>query len=227
MAAGEGIAPAPADRAVAEAGSPDRRPPGDRDAPARARSRRVRACLRRHGIPRRAGGGARRRRLGLRARCRALRDSQECSVRPTPYGAALAAGAEPPLLVDGRRHRLHRRRHHALRRGCAWRRGSARLPARAGPGPAAPGCGARRRGPRRARARRRSGEPARRRAALGARPGVVQLLAGLPGPPFELSHALQQAIDAGLAIAGVEIGPTRDLTHAVDLVKENFHYLAP
>jgi NDP-sugar pyrophosphorylase family protein len=73
-------------------------------------------------------------------------------------------------------------------------------------------------------------DPANPRAAaplwvLG--PGVVQLLAGLPGPPFELSHGLQQAIDAGLAIAGVEIGPTRDLTHAVDLVKENFHYLAP
>jgi len=73
-------------------------------------------------------------------------------------------------------------------------------------------------------------DPANPRAAaplwvLG--PGVVELLAGLPGPPFELSHGLQQAIDAGLAIAGVEIGPTRDLTHAVDLVKENFHYLAP
>jgi NDP-sugar pyrophosphorylase family protein len=73
-------------------------------------------------------------------------------------------------------------------------------------------------------------DPANPRAAaplwvLG--PGVVQLLAGLPGPPFELSRAFQQAVDAGLAIAGVEIGPTRDLTHAVDLVKENFHYLAP
>jgi NDP-sugar pyrophosphorylase family protein len=73
-------------------------------------------------------------------------------------------------------------------------------------------------------------DPANPRAAaplwvLG--PGVVQLLAGLPGPPFELSHALQQAIDGGLSIAGIEIGPTRDLTHAVDLVKENFHYLAP
>jgi NDP-sugar pyrophosphorylase family protein len=57
--------------------------------------------------------------------------------------------------------------------------------------------------------------------------GVVALLDGLPGPPFELSAAIQQAIDAGLAIAAVEIGPTRDLTHAVDLVKENFHYLTP
>jgi dTDP-glucose pyrophosphorylase len=58
-------------------------------------------------------------------------------------------------------------------------------------------------------------------------PDVVSILDGLPGPPFELSVAIQQAIDAGLAIRGVEIGPTRDLTHAVDLVKENFHYLTP
>ena len=58
-------------------------------------------------------------------------------------------------------------------------------------------------------------------------PEVVQFLDGLPGPPFELSGAIQRAIDAGLAIAGIEIGKTRDLTHAVDLVKENFHYLAP
>jgi NDP-sugar pyrophosphorylase family protein len=54
---------------------------------------------------------------------------------------------------------------------------------------------------------------------------LVQFLAGLPGPPFELSGALQRGIDAGFHIAGIEIGPTRDLTHAVDLVKENFRYL--
>jgi dTDP-glucose pyrophosphorylase len=56
-------------------------------------------------------------------------------------------------------------------------------------------------------------------------PGVAPLLDGLPGPPFELSAAFQRAVGAGLPIAGVEIGRTRDLTHAVDLVKENFHYL--
>jgi UDP-N-acetylglucosamine diphosphorylase / glucose-1-phosphate thymidylyltransferase / UDP-N-acetylgalactosamine diphosphorylase / glucosamine-1-phosphate N-acetyltransferase / galactosamine-1-phosphate N-acetyltransferase len=59
--------------------------------------------------------------------------------------------------------------------------------------------------------------------ALG--PEVVPFLDGLPGPPTEVSGALQRAIDAGLHIAGVEIGPTRDLTHPVDLVKENFRYL--
>jgi bifunctional UDP-N-acetylglucosamine pyrophosphorylase/glucosamine-1-phosphate N-acetyltransferase len=56
-------------------------------------------------------------------------------------------------------------------------------------------------------------------------PEVVQFLDALPGPPFELAGALQRAIDAGLAIAGFEIGKTRDLTHPEDLVKENFRYL--
>jgi NDP-sugar pyrophosphorylase family protein len=58
---------------------------------------------------------------------------------------------------------------------------------------------------------------------LGAE--LVRFLDDLPGPPFELAGAIQRGIDAGLEIAGVEIGPTRDLTHAVDLVKENFGYL--
>lgn len=50
-------------------------------------------------------------------------------------------------------------------------------------------------------------------------------LDGLPGPPFELSAAFQRAIDAGTEVAGVEIGPTRDLTEPADLVRENFPYL--
>lgn len=50
-------------------------------------------------------------------------------------------------------------------------------------------------------------------------------LAGLPGPPFELSAAFQRAIDAGTQVAAVEIGPTRDLTDTTDLVRENFPYL--
>ncbi len=54
---------------------------------------------------------------------------------------------------------------------------------------------------------------------------LVPYLDELPGPPFELSGAIQRGIDAGLRVAGVEIGPTRDLTHPVDLVKENFRYL--
>jgi len=54
---------------------------------------------------------------------------------------------------------------------------------------------------------------------------LVPYLDGLPGPPFALSGAIQRGIDAGLRVAAVEIGPTRDLTHPVDLVKENFRYL--
>ncbi len=44
-------------------------------------------------------------------------------------------------------------------------------------------------------------------------------------PPYELAAAFQAAIDAGTRIAGIEIGPTRDLTTPVDLLVENFPYL--
>jgi len=44
-------------------------------------------------------------------------------------------------------------------------------------------------------------------------------------PPWELAIAFQGAIDAGVAIAAVEIGATRDLTSPVDLLRENFAYL--
>jgi NDP-sugar pyrophosphorylase family protein len=43
--------------------------------------------------------------------------------------------------------------------------------------------------------------------------------------PYELADAAQLAIDDGLAIAGIEIGQTRDLTYPIDLVMENFPYL--
>jgi glucose-1-phosphate thymidylyltransferase len=54
---------------------------------------------------------------------------------------------------------------------------------------------------------------------------LTPLLEGLPGPPYELAEALQRAVDAGLEVAGLEIGPTRDLTSALDLVLQNFSYL--
>jgi NDP-sugar pyrophosphorylase family protein len=60
--------------------------------------------------------------------------------------------------------------------------------------------------------------------ALGAE--LVPFLDDVPGPPYELKDAYQPAIDAGLAIVGVEIGKTRDLTDPLDLVEENFPYLA-
>ena len=57
-------------------------------------------------------------------------------------------------------------------------------------------------------------------------PGLVPFLEGLGGPPFELAEAFARAIAAGLQVAGIEIGKTRDLTGPVDLIVENFPYLA-
>jgi hypothetical protein len=56
-------------------------------------------------------------------------------------------------------------------------------------------------------------------------PALVPLLEGLGGPPYEIAHVYEKAIAAGLPIAGVEIGKTRDLTHPADLVRANFPYL--
>jgi NDP-sugar pyrophosphorylase family protein len=58
-------------------------------------------------------------------------------------------------------------------------------------------------------------------------PELVPLLDGLSGPPFELADAVERALEGGLEIAGIEIGKTRDLTHPVDLMEENFSYLGP
>ena len=71
-------------------------------------------------------------------------------------------------------------------------------------------------------------------AAIAARPdgtwaplwglteAVTDVLDDLPGPPYELLRAVEQA---GVEIARIEIGNTRDLTDPLDLVRENFSYL--
>jgi UDP-N-acetylglucosamine diphosphorylase / glucose-1-phosphate thymidylyltransferase / UDP-N-acetylgalactosamine diphosphorylase / glucosamine-1-phosphate N-acetyltransferase / galactosamine-1-phosphate N-acetyltransferase len=59
----------------------------------------------------------------------------------------------------------------------------------------------------------------------GLGPELVPLFDGLSGPPFELVDVFKRALESNLRIAGIEIGRTRDLTHPVDLVKENFPYL--
>ena len=51
------------------------------------------------------------------------------------------------------------------------------------------------------------------------------LLDGLGGPPFELSGAFQRLVEAGDTVHGIEIGPTRDLTHPLDCLEQNFPYL--
>jgi dTDP-glucose pyrophosphorylase len=55
---------------------------------------------------------------------------------------------------------------------------------------------------------------------------IVAHLEGLAGPPYEVAHAFQRAIDAGARVAGVEIGPTHDLTTPFDVLEQNFPYLA-
>jgi CTP:molybdopterin cytidylyltransferase MocA len=57
-------------------------------------------------------------------------------------------------------------------------------------------------------------------------PRVTALLDELPGPPFELATALQRAIDAGVRVTALPIGPTRDLTTPFDVLERNFPYLA-
>jgi CTP:molybdopterin cytidylyltransferase MocA len=58
-------------------------------------------------------------------------------------------------------------------------------------------------------------------------PAVAPVIEELPGArPFELATAFQAAIDAGERIAGIEIGATRDLTHPLDVLEENFPYLS-
>jgi bifunctional UDP-N-acetylglucosamine pyrophosphorylase/glucosamine-1-phosphate N-acetyltransferase len=51
------------------------------------------------------------------------------------------------------------------------------------------------------------------------------LLDGLGGPPFELAQVFQRLVEAGEPVHGVEIGPTRDLTHPLDCLEQNFPYL--
>jgi glucose-1-phosphate thymidylyltransferase len=57
-------------------------------------------------------------------------------------------------------------------------------------------------------------------------PRLQPILERLPGrKPWELATVLQEGIAAGLRVAGIEIGKTRDLTAPEDLAEENFVYL--
>jgi CTP:molybdopterin cytidylyltransferase MocA len=57
-------------------------------------------------------------------------------------------------------------------------------------------------------------------------PALAGQVEARPGrPPFELALAFQHAIDAGERVAGIQIGPTRDLTAPIDVLEENFPYL--
>jgi NDP-sugar pyrophosphorylase family protein len=56
-------------------------------------------------------------------------------------------------------------------------------------------------------------------------PELVPYLDDLSGPPFELADVFLRALESNHPIAGIEIGKTRDLTRPIDLVRENFSYL--
>jgi choline kinase len=55
---------------------------------------------------------------------------------------------------------------------------------------------------------------------------IAEALRSVPGPPFEIAHAVQEAIAAGKAVVALDMGPMRDLTRPPDVVRHNFPYLS-
>jgi CTP:molybdopterin cytidylyltransferase MocA len=121
--------------------------------------------------------------------------------QPSPDGSgdavrrAVAAGARPPLLVTAA--------------DTLFRRGDVRMFAdafeRSGAGAAI--------------AVRPDGGWA---PLWGLSDAVTNILDDLSGPPYELLRAVEQA---GVEVAPIEIGRTRDLTDPLDFVRENVPYL--
>ena len=55
---------------------------------------------------------------------------------------------------------------------------------------------------------------------------LAEGLRSVPGPPFEIAHAVREAIAAGKRVLALEMGATRDLTRPADVVRHNFPYLS-
>jgi mannose-1-phosphate guanylyltransferase len=153
--------------------------------------------------------------------------------QPTPDGAgeavrrAVAAGAEPPCLVVAADTLftpgdIRRFAEAFLASGAAGAMSARRDP------PPAPGRDAVRIRDGRVEAVRDddSSNPLGGAPLWGLGPGVARFLDDLSGPPYELRDAYARALEEGEDLAGIEIGRTRDLTRPVDLVEENFPYLA-
>jgi CTP:molybdopterin cytidylyltransferase MocA len=147
--------------------------------------------------------------------------------QPQADGSAAAvrrAGLDPPYLVAGADTLFRRGDVAAFLAGCKGADGGLAVRRRPGPGPG------------RTRVKVENGLVTR---IFDDDPGnplagaplwlfgekVHAELADLSGPPFENATAVMQAIGKGARIAGVEIGPTRDLTHPADVATENFGYL--
>jgi dTDP-glucose pyrophosphorylase len=54
---------------------------------------------------------------------------------------------------------------------------------------------------------------------------VIGALANVPGPPYELARAVQDALAEGKEILALELRSTRDLTRPADVMRHNFPYL--
>jgi dTDP-glucose pyrophosphorylase len=54
---------------------------------------------------------------------------------------------------------------------------------------------------------------------------LTAALAAVPGPPYEIAHAVQEAIAAGQEFLAIPMGTTRDLTRPADVMRHNFPYL--
>ena len=154
-------------------------------------------------------------------------------------GSALRRRASPTCASPGRRIRRRRSpRARGRRRRAGPRRG--RRPRRSRREPWRSSCANGAAPP--ARSRRAAARTPRRRPARAARSRepdeltsvplwgigaeVVRFLDDLPGPPYELADAFGRALDGGLEVRGVVVPGTRDLTHPVDLIRQNFPYLS-
>jgi NDP-sugar pyrophosphorylase family protein len=152
--------------------------------------------------------------------------------QPRPDGSAdavaraLAAGAKPPLLVTTADTVFQPG---DLARFAAAFSGSGAVGAvavRRDPPPGPSRAATEVRGDRVTRIDAAARGPFAHASVWGLGPELVPYLERLTGPPYELAEAYQRAIDAGRELAAYEIGRTRDLTDPLDLVRENFLYLA-
>jgi CTP:molybdopterin cytidylyltransferase MocA len=127
---------------------------------------------------------------------------------------ALAAGVTPPLLVVGADQVFERGTIERFVQG--WGGAAGAIAARRGNPPI---------DPRLAGAFERPDE-LRTVPLWILRAELVPFFENLPGPPYELADAFGRALASGLEVRGVVVPGTRDLTHPVDLIRENFPYLS-
>jgi NDP-sugar pyrophosphorylase family protein len=151
--------------------------------------------------------------------------------QPEPLGSAdavrraLAAGAETPLLVSAADTLFGRGDVDRFARRFESSGAAGAIAVRTEPGPGGDKRAIGRSGERVVRVR--DDDPANpwTPAPLWGLGAAVAARLCLDRPPYELGNAYQSTIDAGEVVIAIDVGKTRDLTHPLDLVKENFPYL--